>query len=465
MPGFFARIPFANPAICRHNSVSSPFNRDLMQRLHPYPDIRAMFRRLLIATVTGVLAALAVAVFRHSMYLLEWLFLSNDSGSLVNAAAALSPWRRVLTPALGGLAAGLLLWGWQRFTAQRPHAPTDYMEALETEDGRFDYGASLVKSLASLLVVASGSAIGREGAMILLAALAASFFARRFTPKAEWKLWIACGAAAGMASAYHAPLAGSLFIAEILFGTLMLASLGPVVIAAVLALLTTRLLSPGAGTLYMVHLSESLTAVDYSLIVGMGLLAGLCGPLLMWLMAYSHALFLRLKLSPPWQLALGGLIVGLLSLLTPKVWGNGYSVVQAFLLAPPLLSVIAGVFICKLLAVLASSGSGAPGGVFTPTLFVGMATGMLFAQLFALWFPGAETAILLGLAGMATLLAATTHAPIMSALMVCEMTGQYFFLPGLLVACVVASVLSRTLRHDSIYGQHATEGREIDVLR
>ena len=139
--------------------------------------------------------------------------------------------------------------------------------------------------------------------------------------------------------------------------------------------------------------------------------------------------------------------------------------VQAFLLAPPLLTVIAGVFVCKLLAVLASSGSGAPGGVFTPTLFVGMATGMLFAQLFALWLPGSETAILLGLAGMATLLAATTHAPIMSALMVCEMTGQYFLLPGLLVACVVASVLSRTLRHDSVYGQHATEGREIDVLR
>lgn len=436
-----------------------------MQRLHAYPDIRAMFRRLLIATVTGVLAALAVAVFRHSMYLLEWLFLSNDSGSLVNAAAALSPWRRVLTPALGGLAAGLLLWGWQRFTAQRPHAPTDYMEALETEDGQFDYGASLVKSLASLLVVASGSAIGREGAMILLAALAASLFARRFTPKSEWKLWIACGAAAGMASAYHAPLAGSLFIAEILFGTLMLASLGPVVIAAVVALLTTRLLSPSANTLYQVHLSVSLTAVDYSLIVGMGLLAGLCGPLLMWLMAYSHALFLRLKLSPPWQLALGGLIVGLLSLLTPKVWGNGYSVVQAFLLAPPLLSAIAGVLICKLLAVLASSGSGAPGGVFTPTLFVGMATGMLFAQLSALWFPGAETAILLGLAGMATLLAATTHAPIMSALMVCEMTGQYFLLPGLLVACVVASVLSRTLRHDSVYGPHTAESREVDVLR
>ena len=416
-----------------------------------------MFRRLVIATLTGVLAALAVAVFRHAMFLLEVLFLSNNSGSLVNAAGELAPWRRAITPALGGLAAGLLLWGWQIYTRQRPHAPTDYMEAIETGDGQFDYPGSLVKSLASLLVVASGSAIGREGAMILLAALAASWFARRFTPQSEWKLWIACGAAAGMASAYHAPLAGSLFIAEILFGTLMLASLGPVVIAAVVALLTTQLLSPGVTQLYQVHMSGLPDGIDYVLMIAMGLLAGLCGPLLMWLMEQSHALFLRLKLSPPWQLALGGLIVGLLSLITPMVWGNGYSVVQAYLLAPPLLSVVAGVLICKLLAVLASSGSGAPGGVFTPTLFVGMALGMVFARTAGFWIPQPEMAILLGLTGMATLLAATTHAPIMATLMVCEMTGQYALLPGLLMACVMASVLSRTLRQNAIYGQRPAE--------
>ena len=117
-----------------------------------------------------------------------------------------------------------------------------------------------------------------------------------------------------MSSAYHAPLAGSLFIAEILFGTLMLASLGPVVIAAVVALLTTRVLAPGASTLYEVHLSGILTATDYALLVAMGLLAGLCGPLLMWLMTFSHGLFLRLKLSPPWQLALGGVLILLLLL-------------------------------------------------------------------------------------------------------------------------------------------------------
>ena len=334
------------------------------------------------------------------------------------------------------------------------------MEALESDEGKFDTGSSLVKSTASLLVVASGSAIGREGAMILLAALAASFFAQRFTPKNEWKLWIACGAAAGMASAYHAPLAGSLFIAEILFGTLMLASLGPVVIAAVVGLLTTQMMNGGAELLYRVAPLPTLTASHYALMLAAGLVCGAGGPLLMWLMDISHRGFLRLKLSPPWQLALGGLLVGLLSLLTPAVWGNGYSVVQGFLLAPPVFTVIAGIFLCKLLAILASSSSGAPGGVFTPTLFIGLAVGILFANTWCFAFPGDQTTtILLGITGMATLLAATTHAPIMSTLMICEMTGQYTLLPGLLIACVIASVLSRTLRQDSIYRQHVAEHR------
>lgn len=381
-----------------------------------------MFRRLLIAMLVGVFAALAVALFRHAMAGLESLFLSNDSGSLVNAAESMAGWRRLLTPALGGFAAGALLWLWQRRTSARPHAPTDYMEALETGDGVFDTPASLVKSLASLLVVTTGSAIGREGAMILLA--------------------------------------GSLFIAEILFGTLMLASLGPVVIAAVVALLLTNLLNGGSAPLYHVELHETLRATHYALMLATALLAGLCGPLFIWLMGYSHGCFVRLRLSPPWQLALGGLIVGLLSLIAPAVWGNGYSVVQSYLLSPPLFSAILTVFVCKLLAVLASSGSGAPGGVFTPTLFIGLGIGMLFASLTGLWLPdGQAIAIVIGLTGMAAFLAATTHAPIMSTLMICEMTGQYVLLPGLLIASVLASVLSRTLRRDSIYRHHLAEHR------
>ena len=184
----------------------------------------------------------------------------------------------------------------------RPAAscPTDYMEALETGDGQFDYGASLVKSLASLLVVASGSAIGREGAMILLAALAASFLPGALRPNRN----------GSFGSPVAPPPDGQRLPCSV--------SGKPVhcrdsVWHADAGLARPRgdcggggasydtTLAPGAGTLYEVHLSGILTAADYALLVAMGLLAGLCGPLLMWLMAFSHGLFLRLRLSPPSQ--------------------------------------------------------------------------------------------------------------------------------------------------------------------
>ena len=141
--------------------------------------------------------------------------------------------------------------------------------------------------------------------------------------------------------------------------------------------------------------------------------------------------------------------------MVPQVWGNGYSVVQSFVFAPPALWMVALILVCKLIAVLASCGSGAPGGVFTPTLFVGAALGLIAGQL-AVVAGGDSTAILLALTGMAAFLAATTHAPIMSALMVCEMTGEFGLLPGILLASVLGSVLSRWLHPDSIYRQHAS---------
>ncbi|MDX6909918.1 voltage-gated ClC-type chloride channel ClcB [Hafnia paralvei] len=423
-----------------------------MKRLIHMQHYQLMLRRLVISMILGIAAATVVWLFHQAMLQLEWLFLSSRRGSLVAAAADLPLWRRLLTPALGGLVAGCILWLFQKYQHQRPSAPTDYMEAFDAGDGRLDVSASLVKSLASLIVVSSGSAIGREGAMILLAALFASIFARYFTPFKEWKLWVACGAAAGMASAYHAPLAGSLFIAEILFGSLMLASLGPVVISAVSALLMSNLLNGGQETLYQVQILTAPWPIQYVLMATLGIIAGFTGPLFLMLMQYSSNFFHHLRLPPPLQLALGGLIVGGLSILFPEVWGNGYSVVQSLLTAPPGVLLIAAILICKLVAILASSGSGAPGGVFTPTLFIGAALGTLVGQVCAIWPEmGQHITLLMALTGMATLLAATTHAPVMSALMVFEMTGEYTLLPGLLLSCVLATTLSRWLRAGSVY--------------
>lgn len=416
-------------------------------------DYTSVLRRLGIAIILGAGAACTVWLFHLTLLGLEWLLLDHRGGSLVNAAEHLPRWRRALTPAMGGLTAGFLLWLYHKYLNQHPTAPVDYIEAIDSGDGRLDFSASLVKCLASLFVVASGSAIGREGAMILLAALFASWFARKRTPPHEWKLWVACGTAAGMASAYHAPLAGSLFVAEVLFGTLMLSSLGPVVVAAVSALMVTSMLNGAQAPLYQARMIMPPVPMFYVLMGTIGIVTGLAGPLFLYLLQCSERFFRLLRLSPPLQLALGGLIVGLLSLRYPEVWGNGSSAVQEFLVHPlPGKTFIFMLLSYRLLAVLASGGSGAPGGVFTPTLFLGSALGALSGSILgALPFAGENTGILLTLTGMAAFLAATTHAPIMATIMVCEMTGEYTLLPGLLLACILATILSRMLRSHSIY--------------
>ena len=150
----------------------------------------------------------------------------------------------------------------------------------------------------------------------------------------------------------------------------------------------------------------------------------------------------------------------MLSLWRPEVWGNGYSSIRAQLDDPAVWSLVALVLGFKLLAIAATTGSGAPGGVFTPTLFVGAATGVLAAAGVGSLIGNVVFQPVYAVVGMAVLLAATTHAPVMSALMVFEMTGQYALLPVLLAASVVSTLLSRRLEPVSVYGLVRPRERE-----
>ena len=410
------------------------------------------WRSLVVAALVGVVGALAVEAFRSLLFALESGFVGAQGGHLVAAARQLPPETRLLAPVIGGLAAGLLLWLAERSRSPEPvQHGGDYIEAVAIGRGRLDLRGGLLKVLASLLVVSTGGAVGREGAMVLLSAMLASAAGRLFGRTVELRLVVSCGAAAGLAAAYHAPLAGAVFVAEILLGSLALSQLGPVVVAAVMSYGVSVALG-GRAVLFPLGPLPDPTAFQVALMVALGLLAGVAGAgLLKWL-AWTRKAFTVRALPLPLAFALGGLVVGLLSLWRPEVWGNGYSSVQQQLTAPGAWQVVALVLALKLLAVGATTGSGAPGGVFTPTLFVGAAFGALVAAAFG--GLGATNTVepVYALLGMATLLAATTHAPVMAALMVFEMTGQYGLLPVLLPACVVAALVSRRLHRLSVYG-------------
>lgn len=412
-------------------------------------------RKICFAILLGLLGAAAVTAYHQLLLAVEYGLYGIKDAHLVAAAEGLAFWRRALTPALGGLAAGLILWAWgrRRSHAQRPPLANDYLDAVRTDNGRLEGPDCLVKIFASLCVVATGNAIGREGAMILLAALAASACARRAAGSEKLKLWTACGVAAGISSAYHAPLAGGLFIVEVFFGEFRLRSIWPVFIASAVSAAVTEQLSGGPLPLYTLPTVAEFAWRQIPLLLGLSLLAGVFGPLYLKTIHAGRRLFNSLRLSAPWQLALGGLLVGGLSLARPEVWGNGYSAIQSLLLTTPPLSALSVLFLFKFAAIVFSNGSGAPGGIFTPTLFMGAALGSLMGALMLACFPqsGDELLPSMTLAGMATLLSAVAHAPGMAALMACELTGSYLPLPWLLAVCLLSRLIARCIYRGNIY--------------
>ncbi len=425
----------------------------------PPPSMPPFARRLCLAALAGTAGALAVGFFHICLAFAERHLAGSDRG-LVAAAYALAPWRRLLTPALAALAAGFVLWSFSRFRRNGTERfPTEYIEGILVTGGRLDVSGSLVKALASILVVSGGLAVGREGAMILLASLTASKLAQRLAPQEDWPLLTACGAAAGVTAAYHAPLAGMFFALELILGSMAPVALGAAALAAALAQAVTWALGSG-GILYALprELPVAQSLGMYLACLPLAVAAAGFGSVFLRGLDAARDLF-RLFCPPvpqPLQLALGGLAVGLLSMGVPEVWGNGYSVIERCLVAggtDVLPAKLVAVFLlAKLLAMLAGSGAGAPGGFFTPTLFLGATSGTLAAAALAPWFEtGAATTTFI-LTGMTTLLAATTHAPIMAACMVCEITGSYALFPPLLLSAFIASTLARRIRPLSIYG-------------
>ena len=408
---------------------------------------------LIWAGVIGFLGALASVGFRDLAQGLHWLT-TGHTGSLVDSFTRLAPWQRILLPVAGGALAGITLSFASRIKPGR--STTDYMEAIVLGDGIISSRLSLVKCASALFSIASGASIGREGPLVQLSAMIASLVGRvRKLSVVQLRLLVACGAAAGIASAYNAPIGGALFVSEIILGSLAMESFGPLVFASVIATLTVRQLL-GASPLYEITIpAVSLNSTwEIALYLLLGALVGAVAPLFLWSLRASEALFKMLPGPGFLRLALGGLAVGMLAIFLPEVCGNGYSVINTVIQGHYVWHMLLFVLVFKLAATAATFGSGAVGGVFTPTLFVGACMGYLFALAAAPLWPGAPLVpSAFALVGMGALLAATTHAPLMAILVLFEMTLDYQIILPLMLACVVSHYVCRGFDPKSIYAE------------
>ena len=427
-----------------------------LQALFRFSESHSM---LLWACAAGFMGALATIGFREGINLVQWL-LVGDTGSLVEIATRL-PWTvRLVLPAAGGVVAGLFLLLARRFADGKPES--DYMEAITIGEGRIPVRQSLVRSLSSLCTIASGGSIGREGSMVHLAALSASVIGqlRRVDPP-RLRLLVACGAAAGITSAYNAPIAGAFFVTEIVLGSIAMESFGPVVVASVVANITMRSL-PGYHPAYEMPAFPAIFGAESLLFVLLGILAGVLAPAFLRLLDLAKRVFYRTRWPLPIRLGVGGLGVGALSIYAPQVWGNGYSVVNSILHSPWTWTALLSVLIFKVAATALTAGSGAVGGVFTPTLFVGATIGAIFGiGVHTLWPHGTSAPFAYAIVGMGAFLAAATSAPLMAILMIFEMTLSYEVVLPLMLACVVAYFIARSQGETSMYQVMVTRNRTL----
>ncbi len=407
---------------------------------------------LVLAGLAGFLGALGSLAFRRATEVMHWVFTGSWDAGLSESFAHLPWWQRIVVPTAGGAAAGLVLMFVARFLKQS--RTTDYMEAVVIGDGILSTRQSLLKSLSALFSISSGASIGREGPLVQLAAMFASALGRIMRVSSpRLRLLVACGAAAGIAAAYNAPIAGALFVAEVVMATTSMEIFGPLVCSSVVATLTIRQFV-GADPLYSVTHFAAISPTETLVLVGLGCVCGLLSPVYLLILRGVESWFSHWPGPVFTRLAAGGLIVGVLAVWYPQVCGNGYSSVNAVLHGLWPWEELAIILILKIVATSATFGSGAVGGVFTPTLFIGSSIGFLFGVLAqAVTKLSGIQPEAFALIGMGAFLAATTRAPIMAIILIFEITLDYEVILPLMLACVVAYYTARSFQMPGIYSE------------
>jgi CIC family chloride channel protein len=366
-------------------------------------------------------------------------------------AAAAPPWMRVAVPAFGGVLVGLIVFLVRR--RMTGHGISGIIEAVALRRGDIPPGPSLQSLAASIVAVGSGGSLGREGPTIRTSAMGASWLGQRFNvSERRRRILVGCGAAAGIAAIYNTPVGAALFGMEVILGSFALDVFGPLVVASVIATFVGRSLI-GSEPMYQVAGEGLVSWWELGTFAGLGLLGAFASAGFTRGIGGFEAGFRGLGRLPDWaKPVLGMALVGVLGLVVPQVYGNGFETITAALHGGLPLTLLVVLPFAKIAASGLTLGSGCPGGLFTPSLFVGAMLGGLYGTWLDGVFPGQTSgAGAYAAVGMAALAAGTSHAPISAIMMLFEITGNYDLILPLMLASILSSLVSRRLTPASIY--------------
>ncbi|WP_244498888.1 chloride channel protein [Methylobacterium sp. GXS13] len=421
--------------------------------------LRSLVRRsegglVLLATLVGCVAGLAVSAMTWVTQALRETFYHLPAGTRLSAADAVAPPLLLIGPCLGGALLGLLIVAANYIRGPRKRPAIDPIEANALHGGRMSLRDSLYLALQNVISNGSGASVGLEAGYTQLASGLASRLGIAFeVRRGDLRTLVGCGAAGAIAAGFGAPLAGAFYAFELIIGTYSIATLAPVVVAALCGNLVSRALihtQPLAdlGDMQAVTTSH-ITSLEILPSLALGLLCALLGILIMRGVTLVERLVQASGLPRAAGPALGGLCVGALALIaTPQVLSGGHGALHMHFAAEGQdhgVAVLAGLFAAKATATAISIGSGFRGGLFFASLFLGAIAGKLFAVVAPEFLPAMAgfglTPLAYAVIGMSALAVAIIGGPLTMTFLALEVTGS-LPITGVVLAAVIASSLT-----------------------
>jgi len=414
---------------------------------------------LVLALVVGVISGFGAVAFRYLVGGITWLTTGHQQfgqGGHVDSGhfGFLGPVFYLLVPAVGGLLYGPLVYRFAR--EARGHGVPEVMVAVAENGGRIRPQVAVVKALASALNIGTGGSVGREGPIVQIGSAMASGIGQWLgSPRRRMRILVACGAGGGIAATFNAPITGVFFAVEIILRELSGEALFAIMLSAMVADAVAVPILGHQAFLSGFPVGVSLPhSSDYALVALLAVVAALVGQ------AFRHILYAVEDLCdavwagrPEWARPIvGGLLVGLLLLALPQMFGVGYPVMFKALAGDYALWFVLLLLVGKIVATSLTLGVGGSGGVFAPSLFVGLMTGTAFGVVADHVFgAGAGSPAVYAAVGMAGVFGSSTRAPLTALASVVEMTGDYTLTLPVMLTVGLATVVSRSISYGTIY--------------
>jgi chloride channel protein, CIC family len=425
---------------------------------------------LLIAILIGVTTGFLAVGFRYLLLYASTLCW-KDPFDIIGTASALPWYVIVATPIIGGLLVGPAIAFWAPET--RGAGVPEVIEAVVAHEGRIRHRITLFKLATTVISIGSGASVGREGPIVHMGASVGSSIAQVIRLSPEWRrVFLACGAAAGIAATFNAPMAGMLFAAEIILVDFQVSYLSHIAISSVTATVISHHFLGSLPT-FKVPYFELVSYWEIPLYGLLGILAGLLGVLFIKSVGQVEDTFLFFRV-PIWlRPAIGGFLVGLIAISFPHVLGVGYETINLVLTAKATAGLMLILLFLKLAATSFSLGAGFSGGIFAPSLVLGGLLGGLFGVGVHTFWPEMTAAFpAYGLVGMGALVAGTTLAPITAIFTIFELTYNYDIILPVMTSVITSLITVQTIYGYSIYetklirkGIRMIRGHDVNLLR